>query len=507
MGVTKFTPGVTKPPAPLPTFVPNKMPMTVSVSGKVVTVKTTPSALLQIVLNNDTSNMVNMRADKNGLFTYDVSPLYNKLPSGKATVQVLGFGSDGNSTATSSVFALPDVAPVAPVIPVQPPKPAPVPVVTPVVNTITKIAVSDTKDLFSGGWAATTMPLFKDGISITDVQQNMLLDCWYMATLAAYAYQTPDFIFNNIKANTNGGYDVTLNKSIYAASQFATPGVKNVYSVSNTLSINGPDAIERGDTWVTMFEKAGAKAADAGTMVGATKTNLSSFKNLDWGYPAFAALDSGGPAVGLSNDLSVNLDQGRAVITLKSGHFWTVCDFNKDTNRALLYNPYGYYQDTKLDNVSLGSNCYANEIDTITQQSTVNGKALVSTTGKDNLVGSSGDDVITGLSGDDYITGSGGKDFLTGGVGRDKFDLRGYAKVGAQDFALVQDFWSVHDQIILDKSQAYAFGAITYEPNSALASRDLFQNTGGTKDLVATLRGSSGDLGTLAFDKPCFQFI
>ena len=504
MGVTKVTPGVTKSPAPLPTFVPNMMPMTVSVSGKLVTVKTTSNAIVQVFLNNDSAYSATVRADKDGLATYDVSPLYNKLSPGKATLQVLGFGSDGNSTATSSVFALPDVAPV---IPVQPPKPAPVPVVTPVVNTIAKIAVSDTKDLFSGGWAATTMPLIKDGISITDVQQSGLADCWYMATLAAYAYQTPDFILNNVKANTSGGYDVTLNKSTYAASQFATPGVKNVYSVSNTLSINGPDAIERGDTWVTMFEKAGAKAADAGMMVGASKSKLSSYENLNWGYPAFAALDSGGPSVGLSNDLNVNLDQGRAVITAKSGHFWTVCDFDKDTNRALLYNPYGYYQDTKLDNVSLGVNCYANEIDTITQQSTVNGKELISTTGKDNLVGSSGDDVITGLSGDDYITGNGGKDFLTGGVGRDKFDLRGYAKVGEQDFALVQDFWSVHDQIILDKSQTYAFGAITYAPNSALASRDLFQNTGGAKDLVATLRGSSGDLGTLALDNPCFQFV
>jgi Ca2+-binding RTX toxin-like protein len=354
------------------------------------------------------------------------------------------------------------------------------------------------------------MPLFKDGISITDVQQWLLADCWYMSTLAAYAYQTPDFILNNVKANASGGYDVTLNKSTYAGSSFATPGVKNVYSVSNTLSINGPDAIERGDTWVTMFEKAAAKAADAGTMVGASKSKLSAYENLNWGFSSFAALDSGGPSVGLSNDLSVNLDQGRAVATVRIGHAWTVCDFDKDTNRALLYNPYGYYEDTKLDNVALGVLWYANEIDPITEQSTVNGKALISTTGKDNLVGSSVDDVITGLAGDDYISGGGGKDFLTGGVGRDKFDLRGYAKVGAQDFALVQDFWSVHDQIILDKSQAYAFGAVTYAlpgPNSNLASRDIFQNTGGVKDLVATLRGSTGDLGALAFDNPCFQFI
>jgi hypothetical protein len=376
------------------------------------------------------------------------------------------------------------------------------PLVTPTPSIINKILVSDTKDLFNGEWKATTKPLFKDGISLTDVRQGGLLDCWYLATLASYAYQSPDVIANAVKTNSSGGYDITLQKR----NSFGYDTIKTTYSVSNTLAVNGPGVIDRGDTWVAMFEKAGAKAADTGNLVGATKTGLSSYSNLNWGYPAFSALGATSLQGSPSFSMSVNLDEGRAAISLWNGHFWAVCDSEVSTGRALLYNPYGYYQDTTLDKVSLGAIFYSDTINTTTQQSTVNDKPVTSTTGKDTLTGGVGNDILTGLAGNDMLCGGGaGKDWLTGGVGKDTFDLRGYSKLGAQDCAVVQDFWSVQDKVILTANEKYSLGAVTYDSN--LASRDIFQITLGGNDLVAKLQGSAGDLAALTLGSPSFQYM
>jgi hypothetical protein len=364
------------------------------------------------------------------------------------------------------------------------------------------VLVSDTKDLFNGVWKGTTKPLFKNGISITDVRQGGLQDCWYLATLASYAYQSPDVIANAAKANASGGYDITLQKR----DSFGYGTTKTIYSVSNTLAVNGPGVVDREDTWVAMFEKAGAKAADSRNLPGATKSELSSYRNLDWGYAAFSALGAtslqGSPAF----SVGVNLDQGRAAISLWNGHFWAVCDSEASTGRALLYNPYGYYQDTKLDKVSLGAIFYSETLTPSTEQSTVNDKPIKSTTGKDTLTGGAGNDILTGLAGNDMLCGGGsGKDWLTGGVGKDTFDLRGYNKLGAQDCAVVQDFWSVQDKVILTANEKYSLGAVTYDSN--LASRDIFQTTLGGNDLVAKLQGSAGDLAGLTMTSPSFQYL
>jgi Ca2+-binding RTX toxin-like protein len=373
---------------------------------------------------------------------------------------------------------------------------------TPAPSIINKILVSDVKDLFAGEWKTTTKPLFKDGISLTDVRQGGLLDCWYLSTLAAYAYQSPDVIANAVKTNSSGGYDITLQKR----DSFGYGTTKTTYSVSNTLAVNGPGVIDRGDTWVAMFEKAGAKAADTGNLVGATKTGLSSYSNLNWGYPAFSALGATSLQGSPSFNMSVNLDEGRAAISLWNGHFWAVCDTDSLTGRSLLYNPYGYYQDTTLDKVSLGAIYYSDTINTTTQQSTVNDKPLTSTTGKDTLTGGAGNDILTGLAGNDFICGGGaGIDWLTGGVGKDTFDLRGYNKLGGQDLAIVQDFWSVQDKVILTSKENYSFGAVTYDSN--LASRDIFQTTLNGNDLVAKLQGSAGDLSSLTLGSSCFQYM
>ncbi|MCT7352101.1 C2 family cysteine protease [Streptomyces sp. 15-116A] len=59
-------------------------------------------------------------------------------------------------------------------------------------------------------WAPPSDPLFQNGVSADDVNQNQFGDCWYVASLAGLAQRNPHFVQEGIKQNPNGTVSVRV---------------------------------------------------------------------------------------------------------------------------------------------------------------------------------------------------------------------------------------------------------------------------------------------------------
>ncbi|MGX1542320.1 C2 family cysteine protease [Streptomyces adustus] len=100
-------------------------------------------------------------------------------------------------------------------------------------------------------WAPPSDPLFQDGVSADDVNQNQFGDCWYVASLAGLAQKDPKFVQDGIKQNPNGTVSVRVwdkNGNYQWVTMTADlPTDQN----GNPISTYG-----NGETWPAYYEKA-----------------------------------------------------------------------------------------------------------------------------------------------------------------------------------------------------------------------------------------------------------
>ncbi|WP_169797347.1 C2 family cysteine protease [Janibacter limosus] len=99
-------------------------------------------------------------------------------------------------------------------------------------------------------------PLFRDGVSPTDVEQGSLNDCWFIASMQSIAATDPDVIERNITDNGDGTYDVTLYRD----------GEPVTYRVDATLPAHGQNPVfadnsssDERELWPLLYEKAMAQ--------------------------------------------------------------------------------------------------------------------------------------------------------------------------------------------------------------------------------------------------------
>ncbi|MHA7126142.1 C2 family cysteine protease [Janibacter indicus] len=99
-------------------------------------------------------------------------------------------------------------------------------------------------------------PLFRDGVSPTDVEQGSLNDCWFIASMQSVAATDPDVITNNVKDNGDGTYDVTLYRD----------GEPITYRVDASVPANGQNPVfadnaspSERELWPILYEKAMAQ--------------------------------------------------------------------------------------------------------------------------------------------------------------------------------------------------------------------------------------------------------
>lgn len=99
-------------------------------------------------------------------------------------------------------------------------------------------------------------PLFRDGVSPTDVEQGSLNDCWFIASLQAVAATHPEVLEEGVTANGDGTYDVTL----------YVDGKPVVYRVDATVPADDGDPVfadnagaSERELWPLLYEKAMAQ--------------------------------------------------------------------------------------------------------------------------------------------------------------------------------------------------------------------------------------------------------
>jgi Ca2+-binding RTX toxin-like protein len=337
-------------------------------------------------------------------------------------------------------------------------------------------------------WKPAETPLFSNGISLHDVKQGSLQSCWWMTSLSGFAYHNPQVIANAIR---DDGATVTVR----LFDNYQTP---NLYTVAKTTPVTAgglTTARLQEDSWAPLMEKAAVYAALARKMPGQSVLgSRTSYNALNWGYPSTAALEGRRPLYYRLTDALPQMAQGKTVSLLYGKHFYTPLDYDPITRRALVYDQYGALRDTGLE---MGiTPARFNAISSVAVSVSTPSSGL----GSDVLTGSAGDDALYGYAGDDQLIGNGGRDQLTGGYGADRFDLRGYNRAGAADVAVITDFWSIKDTLVLDASQRYSLGPVS----TGASTRNLFDGNG---DLIATLTGSGRDLAGLTLASRCFQLL
>lgn len=103
-------------------------------------------------------------------------------------------------------------------------------------------------------WQLPTEPLFNGPVSVDDINQNGMYDCWYIASLSAAAQRDPKFIQEGIKQNPNGTVSVRVWDQ-QGNFRWVTVTPDLLYANGNPVSADG-----NGDTWPGYYEKAFALA-------------------------------------------------------------------------------------------------------------------------------------------------------------------------------------------------------------------------------------------------------
>lgn len=103
-------------------------------------------------------------------------------------------------------------------------------------------------------WGQPNLPLFKDGVNVSDVSQGAVGDCWFIATIGSVAQRDPEFIRSGIKENPNGTISVRL---------FDKKGKEHWVTVTPDLPLdengNPRGAKGNGELWPAYYEKAFAQ--------------------------------------------------------------------------------------------------------------------------------------------------------------------------------------------------------------------------------------------------------
>ncbi|WP_084960394.1 C2 family cysteine protease [Thermoactinospora rubra] len=103
-------------------------------------------------------------------------------------------------------------------------------------------------------WGVPNLPLFKDGVDVSDVSQGAVGDCWFIANLGAVAQRDPEFIRSGIRRNPNGTISVRL---------FDKEGREHWVTVTPDLPLdangNPRGATGDGELWPAYYEKAFAQ--------------------------------------------------------------------------------------------------------------------------------------------------------------------------------------------------------------------------------------------------------
>lgn len=210
----------------------------------------------------------------------------------------------------------------------------------------------------SGTYRFVSGLLFQNGPQHTDVRQGGVGDCYFVASLAETAFQSPSILAGMFIDNGDNTFTVRFFKG--GVPQFVTvdrylPTGSNGYSVYASFGARYDNS--SNELWVALAEKAYAQLNESG-WIGQDGTN--SYAGIDIGRPADSMKHiTGRSATGyatLNKSQAIAAFQARklvafsskrtdaeipATLDVVSHHVYALTGYNATTDRFTLYNPWG----------------------------------------------------------------------------------------------------------------------------------------------------------------------
>jgi hypothetical protein len=208
----------------------------------------------------------------------------------------------------------------------------------------------------AGTYRYTQGSLFQGGISINDVNQGAVGDCYFMATLGALAVDKPTTIQNMFIDNGDGTFTVRFMKNgvaDYVTVDRYLPTYANgtaIYAGWN----GGANTETNNELWVALAEKAYAQVNESG-WIGRDNTNSYSGLNGGWMDTVMNQITGLGTSSKYVSSMTktelINLLNSNKLLTagfvhgggfgVVNSHAYTVTGYNGTTGKFFLHNPWG----------------------------------------------------------------------------------------------------------------------------------------------------------------------
>ncbi|AKG22386.1 C2 family cysteine protease [Calothrix sp. 336/3] len=194
--------------------------------------------------------------------------------------------------------------------------------------------------------------LFQNGIAYQDIKQGDLDNCYFLSSLAATAFRTPNTIKNMFIDNGDGTFTVRFwqnGQADYVTVDRYLPTSITGYFVYASKGSHYQNA--NNELWVALAEKAYAQLNESGWIY---QDNTNSYNGIAEGYASDAlmqitGLKSASNSLNLQNILSAfNSGQLISFATksnvpsfMVAGHAYTLVGYNSSSQTFQLFNPWG----------------------------------------------------------------------------------------------------------------------------------------------------------------------
>ncbi|MDX2230752.1 MAG: C2 family cysteine protease [Leptolyngbyaceae cyanobacterium bins.349] len=202
--------------------------------------------------------------------------------------------------------------------------------------------------------------LYQGGISVNDIDQGSLGDCYFLASLGAFAHDRPSVIQNMFIDNGDNTFTVRFFKPDGSADYVTVDRFLPVNTLTNRLEYAGRDReglwnSATNELWVALAEKAYAQVNQSG-YIGQDNTNT--YAGIDSGWMAPVMQQITGASSGDRNVTAMTATElinlvNSATTPITAGfvsgggfgvvnsHAYTITSYNATTGQFRLHNPWG----------------------------------------------------------------------------------------------------------------------------------------------------------------------
>lgn len=238
-------------------------------------------------------------------------------------------------------------------------------------NLINKWFLGSDRPTTSYTYQAVSGSLYQNGVSVDDIKQGQVGDCYYLATLSSIALEKPSYIQDMFIDNGDNTFTV----------RFFNSGVADYLTVDRFLPTSngnlvyasqGRSATNTGnELWVALAEKAYAQLAESGWSRGSGATNSYSAIEGGWMDTVMEQVTglgtSGNSITGMTKQQLIDLANSNKLLTagfingagygIVDSHAYTITSYDSAKGKFCLRNPWGFNNSVSGADIS-GANVY-----------------------------------------------------------------------------------------------------------------------------------------------------